>query len=148
MATEKIPTVPELDREIDESKNRIQTKFLSSGLSSGQTIADWTFNNLVIGKLYVVTITARANLNNGFLSITSVHTGAPNNTVGRLRMSDDGGDISQISNELVPFIATNSTISFSLAVGGGATLEGSGTAGASYVTVKEMNDSELTTDLG
>lgn len=61
--------------------NKYQRKQLASNLSSDGPISDWTFNNLIVGKVYQLDISSRMvhsssadNLKQGVITIT--HTGS------------------------------------------------------------------------
>lgn len=130
-----------------ETKNKLQIKYLQSPVTSSQQLPDLTFNNLIPGRLYVAKMVMRVGLTSGQqATLTATHDGSQ---IGRIRQEDTGStDTQHVYGETIPFVATTNTVTFDFGTSGGtgATLEGDGTSGATHTILKELNNSELTTD--
>lgn len=123
-------------------QNRFQRKVLGSNITSSGAISDFTFNNLVIGRIYRLDITGRfvhtssaSNEKQGIIAIT--HSGStlygPYWLVNPIQTGD------AIVQSTSTFVATSTTITMSV------NLVNMQLWAPSYASLTEMNDTATTT---
>ena len=123
-------------------RNRFQRKVLSGNITSDGAISDWTFNNLTVGKVYRLDITARLvhsssadNQKTGIVTIT--HSGTtlygPNFSINPYQTGDN------IPQSTSTFVATATSITMSWS---GVNMQ---LWAPSYASLTELNDTENTT---
>ena len=131
-------------------KNRYQQKILPSNITSNNSnIGSVSFNNLVIGRTYRVTLQAALNSVGGDdISFFAEHDGtilcnaACENDVNT---QNDGFVIGVVS---APFIATATTLEVGVEgiVSGSTLVNGDGTTEETFSVLEELNDYEATGD--
>ena len=143
MAITKTPITTELAQ-----KNKVQTKILSSNVTSDGTVSDLTFNNLKTGKLYsyiLQTTTEHAGTDPGSF-INVLHNG---NIEASIENRDDDTSVNQTHSKtaVATFVASASQVTVETnGFGDGITLEGSGSKALTFEQLIEWNDLEETTE--
>jgi len=127
--------------------NYTQTKILSADVNTNTTVSDLTFNNLVIGKVYQVTLNADFEIDGDLgLSVNYNHDG---NVIAFNNMNNDaGGGTSRITNGVTskPFVATDTTVTFTTtSASASEVLKGDGTLSSTHAYIIELNYTKETT---
>lgn len=125
--------------------NTIETKILSSSVSTNGVITDLTFNDLEIGKTYEITGQFALFVNNGgtdtTIEVNATHDG---NIVGRTSIRVDDGtsslDYGYFSMS-AKFVATTSSLTFvANSASGVSAIFGANTRADTYVQLEKRND--------
>lgn len=132
--------------------NKIQTKILTSNVTTNTTISDLTFNNLTVGKWYEVTGSVHLVVNDA-VSDTTIEFNAINNavTINRslLRNRTVGDTLDDINVGAISFKfqAAATTLTFqSVSATANSYIEGSGSRTSTYIQLEERNNLYSTTD--
>ena len=127
----------------DYSPNRIlDTKTLSSNVTTNITMSDLTFDNLIVGKTYkFIANISMVAINGDNINVQVFHDGT---SIGIASLNagtgDDVGSAVGISGT---FTATTTTLTFVTAgIGGGSSITGNGNRSGTYAQVEELNNYE------
>lgn len=128
---------------LENSENTIlyQIKTLSTDISSAQTIADLTFNNLEIGKTYRVSLQAwvgSLGTPEATAAVAITHDGT---TIGRALHHMGGASTQNEDNEhstVVVFEATATTLTFVFSESGSGVCYGNGTQSETFAILEEL----------
>lgn len=125
-----------------DPQNKYQIKTLSSDATSNGIISDLTFDNLVPGKVYKVTLNGRTvGGGTGNVNIEITH----DSNVKATLTNTTSGIIS--GSQSVIFTATASSVTFvGNSLGGGDTVLGDGTQAETFSMLEELNNYRLTTE--
>jgi len=133
------------------SVNKIQTKFLTADVTTNITMTDLTFNALVIGKQYTVTLqsdlSAEVGANDIQIGIDINHNSA---VIGRAELVfntslTSGGNVT--SGNIVTFTAAATTLTFStFSASANSFVNGNNSAAETWAQIEERNDLVVTTD--
>jgi hypothetical protein len=135
-------------------RNLQQTKTLTAGASpitsTNADIADLKINNLTVGKLYRVTLCNSNNLttagNPEGVDLTFTHNSVQLLSVECRMDSYSGGDIRAVSlQRSAYFVAAATTGIVGVTITGGGQLIGDTTTKKTYITIEEMNTTDVST---
>lgn len=125
-------------------KNRYETKTLSSTLTATTaSISDFTFSNLVVGRMYRVNLNAHVLLDGSSATeigqLVAIHDG---NDIVEARGRGDGVADTQAAHYTASriFTATATTLTFDFNETGSTRLAGGAGVDASSVTLEELNN--------
>lgn len=145
------PTAREVN--VAPVKNKTQVKTLSADKTSTGVMADLTFNNLVIGREYVLSGQILHNDDtNGvdrFISIVQIKNGATQIGRSSVVFFDNGTLHDDFGAGLAvnaPFTATDVTVTFDYTSRTNMMILGNGSRGETYIALTELEDTEPTTD--
>ena len=131
------------------TKNKVQTKYLTSDVSTSTTLTSMTFNGLTTDKIYRVTLQAWMQIvgtsatESGIIDIT--HN---SNIIGRLHFRADADtDVHAIvATSSVIFTAAAATVTFAATISGTITIFGNSSGSESFAQLEELNNYTVTTD--
>lgn len=131
-------------------KGKFQTKYLSSDITASGTVTDLTFNNLVVGNVYEVSLTAFFNLT-GTSATESVFTQITHNSavLGTARHRNDGqsDDSASAQSIVVKFVAVATTLTFVFSEAGTGNMSGDGSGNETFAQLTDITSQcEETTD--
>jgi len=138
-------------RNVAAVTNKLQRKTLVANFTTtNATITDLTFNNLVVGKTYELTgqitfaLDAGANDDNIEISILN---GATQIGISRVQIgAPDASTDVILCNISIPFVATATTVTFfATDVSANSYVIGNNTTYYTFVNLKQLNDTEITT---
>ena len=132
-----MPKIFGIHTNIVDTKNRWQQKFLSGNFTGAATMTDLSFNNLVIGRTYIVTL--HCDFQGTGQKRVDIMNGATN--ICRAEMS---AGVSELNTATVrEFIATATTLTF-VSVTANAQFQGGDAAGTA-ATLQEVFNEDVTT---
>ena len=130
-------------------KNRVQRKYLSAdltGAAANVTYTDLTFNNLVVGQMYMVNFHGAATCEATDVALVTItHNGG---TLGRWRLGSSSGTaiISATSSTVIIFTAAATTLTFvGSSFGAASAIAGSNGNDETWAELVELNNFEVTT---
>ena len=141
----ELPDTESIIKNLSNQKTKCQTKYLSAQVSTSGTMSDLTFNNISTGKryrLYTKGVFLNQSGVEGVISI--IHD---SNTISTLYSSDYNTTPLKTSStsDLISFVATNTSITFSATSDGNSRIAGNGTRNNTFAELCELPDTYVET---